>query len=555
MAIRRGTPLPWLPLGVSDTQDSTTAPAGAMRALTNLIPDPTTLRNFVCRPASILDVDFERTGGAFSSAFSSAFDTGLTSGTAFISAMLVVGTRIFGMVASKNYPGFDQPFCYDKDTQTIIAISGITGVNLPAAASSSGEWVPPTMDLVGTSILVTHPGFTGAGGLFFGTIGISDPSALTWTAGNTTTTALPTPPTAVKQFNNRAWFLVNPSTGQPAAYYSDILVPGTITNANQIVTFGDNRRLTALGALPLNNQLGGIVQALMVFKGASNIYQITGDAASSTLAMNTLNVATGTDAPLSICPTNKGLAFAAPDGVRFIDFQANVSDPIGISGQGVTVPFTYCVVPSRMCAAFNSGVLRISTQNGYAPGNPQQEWWYDVSRTLWTGPHSFPASLIQPYESTFVMTPIGVTNKIFQSDVVQSATSTFVENDEQMTFTFLTPKLPNTGQMAQNAIIETTVDMALGAGAVVSVQALDTQASVISSVIIEASATATLWGQFQWGQAQWGGAQDALRPRRVDWTKPLVSAQFYMLVTGNCAQGNQVGKVYLRYEVLGYLAA
>src|ERR1700730_3245698 len=104
-------------------------------------------------------------------------------------------------------------------------------------------------------------------------------------------------------------------------------------------TFGDNVALTALGGLALFNQLGGIVQSLMVFKDVTNIYQVTGDSALSNLSVNALNITTGTLAPNTIVATPKGLAFMAPDGVRLINFDAKIEDPIGFDGMGVSAPF------------------------------------------------------------------------------------------------------------------------------------------------------------------------------------------------------------------------
>src|SRR6185437_379255 len=144
------------------------------------------------------------------------------------------------------------------------------------------------------------------------------------------------PPTAVYQFNSRAYYIYN-LPAQPSVYFSDALNPTTFTNANQILTFGDAVPLTALGGVGLNTQLGGIIQSLIVFKGVQNIYQITGDPTTSNLSVDALNVTTGTLAPNSICNAPKGLMFMSPDGYRMIDFQAHVSDPIGIDGSGVTV--------------------------------------------------------------------------------------------------------------------------------------------------------------------------------------------------------------------------
>src|SRR5262249_22825238 len=148
---------------------------------------------------------------------------------------------------------------------------------------------------------------------------ISNPAAPVWGAGNMlggSAITFGTPPTSVENFNGRAYWLINPPTGTPSAVFSDILAPRNATSATQIITFDDQQKLTALAQLPLNNQLGGIIQGLLVFKGTAQTYQVTGDSAAGNLAKNSLNIATGTNSPLSIAVTPKGIAFAAPDGLR-----------------------------------------------------------------------------------------------------------------------------------------------------------------------------------------------------------------------------------------------
>jgi hypothetical protein len=261
-ALINGTPVKWSPAGLSDNLDSSNVFPGAMGQLTNLIPDPTTKNLWQCRPVSISLTTF----GSFST-------------PGFISVSKVIGTKIYGMIASAANANHDEPFAYDLVTGTFSAITGITAANTPLSPATTGDWTPPTMDLVGTKLVVTHPGYTGAAGVYFGWFDISDLTAITWNGGNTTTNGLPSVPVAVKQFYNRAYFLVNPATGNPGAYYTDVLTL-TITSGTQILTFGDNVKLTALGALALNNQLGGIIQSLIVFKGVSNMYQITGAGAT-----------------------------------------------------------------------------------------------------------------------------------------------------------------------------------------------------------------------------------------------------------------------------------
>jgi hypothetical protein len=501
-------------------------------------------------------------------------------GAAFISCWLNVGTRIYGMVSTTRNAGRDEPFCYDYPTNAFIAISGVTAANSPISPPTFGPWNPPHMELVGSQIIVTHPGFSGAANAFFGVINVLNPATPSWTATNTAPTALIFPPQWCSNFNGRCYFLVNPPQQQPAAYFSDVLNPTVITNASQILTFDDNTPLTCAAGLSLNNQLGGVIQALMVFKGVSNIYQISGDFALGNLSKNSLNVATGTFAPNSIVSSEKGLMFMAPDGVRTIDFNANVSDPIGKDGDGITVPFFFALNPSRTCAAFNGGVYRVQVENGdllptllgspfssgfssgfgpLAAADPnftrQQEWWYDTVRQCWSGPHTTGLSLAIPYQNTFFITIQGAGAKIFRSDQVQSNISTFTENGTALTFTWATSMLPDTDQMGEICVIQQTIHMALAAGQLVLCSAINQDGDVFDSVTISASGQPTNWNQFNWNQADWNGstAGNSLYPRRLSWHFPLVFRRVQILASGNSASGLKIGRMHMRYEVLNYL--
>jgi hypothetical protein len=332
-------------------------------------------------------------------------------------------------------------------------------------------------------------------------------------------------------------------------------VPLNATNANQVLTMNDSQPLTAIGKLPLNNQLGGIIQSLMVFKDDTNIFQITGDPTTTNLAVNSLNVATGTSAPNSICATPKGLVFMAPDGLRLITYTANVTDPIGIDGKGINVPFVYAVTPTRVAAACNGNVLRITVANGGAAGSPNQEYWYDIARQIWTGPHQFSnttaASLLQPYKNTFVITPIGVLQSLWKSDVQQSSTSTFTENGTQLNWIWQTPLLPDTDEIVNNCMTEGTLDLALTAGVgSVGVGALDQNGTQISQIAISQSAAATIWGQFNWGSAPWGGAASSLAPYELQWSKAVIFSRMSIKASGNSASGFKIGALHMLYQRL-----
>jgi hypothetical protein len=527
-----------------------------MASLQNLIPDPTTKALWQCRPGAVVEVAFTTPGfgDPFSSGFSSGFGLGTSFAATFISVWKVVGTRIYGMVSTNTFPGHDVPFIFDTATNAFVPITGVTSANTPLSPLTSGPWTPPSMDLIGSKFIVAHPGFSGAGGAFFGVLDITNPAAPAWTATNTTTNALPAVPQWVQNFGGRCFFLVNPASGQPAAYMSDVLAPTVITNSTQVLTFGDNTPLTCAVGLPLANQLGGIIQSLMVFKDASNIYQVTGDFALNTLAVNTLNVATGTKSPLSVVSTSKGLAFLAPDGLRVIDFSARVSDPIGNNGDGVTVPFIFSLVPSRVCAAYNVGVYRVQIQNGAAPGNPQQQWWFDFVRNLWNGPHTQPAYQLAPLGSSFIAALQGdTTATIYTTDVVQSSVSVFTEQGQPLSWQWQTPMLPDTNQMAEVAMVESTLHLALLTGNVVNVSAVTQAGIVLDTVQITSAASSTIWGSFSWGGALWQGLTNNLYPRRLPWHFPLVFRRLGILASGLSVASVKIGRMHLRYEVLSYI--
>jgi hypothetical protein len=534
-AQRNSTPLPWSPKGVSDTLDSTETFPGSMAALQNLIPDPTTPNLWQCRPAASRLTNF----------------TGFTA-PGFISALKVFGNFAYGMIASGLFAGFDQPFMYNLLSGAFVTISGIAAGTLPSNAATSGPWTPPIMDLVGSKMIVTHIGF-GATTNFIGWIDVSNPASPAWHAGNLSgTITLNTVPTYVAQFNGRAYYIVN-TVSQPAVVFSDILNGTNCTAATQTLTFGDTVPLTCLGQLRLYNQLGGIIQGLIVFKGVQNCYQVTGDAAGNNLALNALNVATGTLSPLGVASTKEGLAFISPDGLRIIDFTGTVSDPLGKYGQGVSIPFTYSSQPTRMCMACSGDVIRIATQNGAALNTPQQEWWYHITPKCWSGPHTFVSSLIQAWNQTFVMSPVGVTASLWQSDIQQSSGSTFVENGVQMMFTWLTSMLPNTHSMTPNAVSMSLIDLQLIPAQPLAVAAIDPNNVVIDSVQISIAGSVTTWGAFQWGAAVWGAPSTSLLPRIIPWHFPLVFAKMQLQLNGSSGMAVRIGLLLLRYKQLRYL--
>jgi hypothetical protein len=122
-----------------------------------------------------------------------------------------------------------------------------------------------------------------------------------------------------------------------------------------------------------------------------------------------------------------------------------------------------------------------------------------------------------------------------------------------MTFSWLTSLFPDTDQMCENAMLETTLYIGQAAGASYLVQALNEGSSVMRSVTLSGAATAAVWGSFNWGQADWGGQPAVLFPQRLAWDRQLVFRRMAMNVMGPASQQFRIGTLHMKYEQLGYL--
>lgn len=543
MGLRQARSLTFRARGVTDSVDGTNAMAGSMLALTNLVSSPQTRDQFVPRSAAVPLIDLSGSG---------------ISGAAanLPSALMTLGSVVFGMVPSDD--GFDHPFCYDTQTASFIAISGVTGSNLPRTQSSAGDWTPPQMLAVtATIIIVTHVGFDGVSH-FFGWIDITTPASPAWSAGNTVTHALTSVPTCVGALNGRAWYQQKNSI-----VFSDSLVPLTVTNASQVLTLGDNQPVTAMAGIPFLSPLtGGVIQALIAFKGAGFLWQITGDAATSNLALNAMAGTVGTEAPATICQTPKGLAYIAPDGLRILQQNGQLSDPIGDHGEGVATPFQYALFPSRMCAAFSENTLRVSVQNGYFAAQPRQEWWLDFTSKFWTGPHTCNSAVIAAIQLSlpgFISAMWGHPGFVYTQNAQPDLQSTYEEFGETLTFAWQTTLLPDSGEDGAVAIVRSDIGLSLPPGNNLTAQVIDDKLQGIGACTIVAPPTAPgsptgapLWGSVTWGSFIWGAQGGSFQAVDMPWPAPLVFRQASILITGTSVSGFAIGNMYWKYRQLNY---
>lgn len=514
------------PAGYSDALDAANVFAGACAQLTNLIPDPNTRNLWKCRPAQTVITSFP----------------GFTN-PGFVSCMKVVGNRVYGMIATDRNAGKDEPFCYEIDSGNFVTITGVTNPNTPASPSTSGNWTPPIIELVGTRLIVTHPGFTGGAGIFFGWIDITNLAAPTWNAGNTSTTPLPFVPVAVANYRGSAVFAVRNS-----AYFTDPLT--LVVQAINVLETYDNTDITAFKGLGFNTEVaGGVVQALIIFKGLGVPMQFKGDLfdpAGSTAQADNLNYAVGTLSPLGIVDTPMGAGVICPDGLRIIDFNGNFTPPIGAAGDGANVPFLNALIPSRISAACNANVLRVSVQNGGVAGTPTQEYWFHIGREpkIWSGPHTFAPSLVEAYGTKFITTPIADPGKLYMSETVPSTTSVYTEMGVQMEWMLTTVMFSDYGSQGVYNFNEMTINMALDPSMVQwSAHIVNPNSVEYNSVNNVVPNTAPYWDSAIWDADVWDGVAQGLVPRRINWSKDITTSRAQIVIDGGSAAGVILGEL------------
>jgi len=538
MPLRKSEPYTFTPIGLTDSPDQTTSFPGACRMLQNLVVDRYNLHGWTSRPGVTVLKDITAAVGA----------------GAVISVAMQIGSRVYGLAGPSG--GTDAPFCYDLGTAALVTVTVAVGTTLPNAVAITGDWTPPTMALVSTKLLVTHPNTTGLNvqGYYFD---LSNPAAPTFNklqvtvaAGAQTWIAQ-----AVSQFGNRAWYSVG-----NVVYYSDVLVPQTITNANQILTVGDTTNITASVGLPLSTSSQGVLQALILFKDHS-IWQVTGDSALSTLALNQLSGSNGCVSPRTIVATPVGLLFMEYDGIRIVN-QSGVVDYFNID---IVTPFTACTRPSRACAVFSNGTYRISLDTTFnSTSYTPVEFWFDFISQKWSGPHTFGFHVAVPYPElsttyggSVILARNDVTSKLLNSQIVQASTSVFTDNGASYQINLKTASMPDTGDMMEKCIVESTVELAPNQGPqnTYTFNALNDSGSIIGTCGVTTQPTVGIWGTGTWGTGTWSANSLNAHVYTMKWDKPIVTKKLSFSMTSTAIAGTSVKQFNLRYQVLGYMNA
>jgi hypothetical protein len=537
MPIRNSTPVSFFPTGTSDAFDQSSAFNGACQLLQNLIFDRDNRGAAIARPGVVPVQSF----------------VPLFTVPGPISCMFQSGDIIYGMVASQRFPGYDEPFVWNEATQTFYVVQGVTAANVPVTQPTTGAWVPPTMDALGIYVIVTHPGFSSPN--FFGWFNLTTPTVPTWSAGNTGTNALPTPPQWVAQFFGRAYFGVG-----NAVYFTDSLAL-TISNTNfaGVLTIADLAPSTGAAGLPLSQTSGAVLQALCVFKQDS-IWCITGDITENTLSLNRLSQNIGCVAPLTIEATPIGIIFIATDGPRIINFSGQVLylQNFDTPTPDLVSAFNAAITPSRMSAAFANGIYRVGFDGPAQIWDTQvtfQEYWYDLIFQRWNGPHTFQYHQICAAGNNFYLANNNIYGQIFSSAVVPTGETVYQDFGNNY-FCQLVSTCMAGAPMTMSAVVESTIELG-GAGLGVSyyISMYDDKNNALSPATISLYAVDPIWGVNRWAQFQWRSSITNSQVFSIPWVNPVVFKKMVLSVLVLAAENVSVKETQLRVQTLGYTNA
>ena len=429
------------------------------------------------------------------------------------------------------------------NTSVIGAVYSSTNITVTLnqnATASATVTLTFTGAIIGLSAAATAGGAAVAIAIAGGTV--ANPL---WGAGDTNINPLAAIPVFVRQLAGSAAFGVN-TTSPPtsATAFSDPGIPCQMSQVSQIITFQNAVPVTAAKGLPLENQLGGIIQSLIVFQGASNIQQITGSVALGNITVNTSQVATGTFSPNSVASTPKGLIFASPFGLRMIDFDGRVTDPIGARGKGAVIPFQNAVNPTRVSASFNENTYRVTIswqppptlQNIWGSAVRTDEFWLHLDVGLFTGPHTSVMDLSAPWISneTFVCAPSWGRGELFVSDPDQAQNSVYIENGRPLTWALRTTLLPDDESLYANSIVESDIFASMSAATQWIASFIDDQNQTLAQAYV------------------WLGPGVTQAKLPIYWNNAIVFRQGSVLITGNSEAQTLIGALGLRYQKLKY---
>jgi hypothetical protein len=323
------------------------------------------------------------------------------------------------------------------------------------------------------------------------------------------------------------------------------------------VTVGDTTAVTALSGLPVQTTSAGVQAALVAFK-SSNVWQITGDTTTNNLALNYISLTTGCVSPRSVVQGPFGVFFAGVDSpyiLNFLGALGALSHTPGNDGiADLQVPFQSTTQASRIAASFSGNIYRVCVPTLVLGVAQTNDYWYDIRRKRWTGPHTFIYDCAAQFGNSFVLSSASQGAALFVSTTIPNANSVYTDAGTPITAHLKSSDFPKTGHMQQVQVVESTIEVgSAGVTENFNVTAIDTQGSTINTTFVMTPPAGAVWNAFKWGAANWSTSASIPSVVTVPWTVPLVFQKMAIDVTVTPVNQVQIGTFFARYQDAGYM--
>ena len=217
-------------------------------------------------------------------------------------------------------------------------------------------------------------------------------------------------------------------------------------------------------------------------------------------------------------------------------------------------PFNYCTQPTRISAAYSNGIYRMCIPTIIDGNVTTNDYWFDTKRMRWNGPHTFVYDTASSAGGNFVLSGAGSGAKLFYSYTVPSTNTVYNDNGASYLIDLKTADFPNTGEMAMNQIVESTIALASsGASQNFSVSAFDDAGNYITSTNVKTNPSGSLWGSNYWGDGSlWKSSLVRPQTYLLAWPIPIVFNRIAIEIVATAGAGVAIDSFFARTQKTGY---
>jgi hypothetical protein len=223
--------------------------------------------------------------------------------------------------------------------------------------------------------------------------------------------------------------------------------------------------------------------------------------------------------------------------------------------QDLQRPFQNIINPSRACAAFSGSIYRVCVTTIINGLQTPADYWFDVTRRRWTGPHTYPYDMCAAYSNYFLISYISNGAALFSSQYIPQSSSVYNDNGTPISVNFQTSFLPKTENINIKQVIESTIEVSsVAPNLQYAITALGEDDMYLTSTVVTDTNSTLVWG----GGGVWGGANEVWQTGlnipttvTIPWSTPLVFKKLSILITSSSSYNMEIGQLTFKYTDTG----